>query len=215
MASEHYVHARAVASNSVKSEDAAEVFERDEKLVVVLGDGAGGMRGSAAASAFLVEAVRSAVHDRAFPVDDLQKWVDLFLAVDAGLVANGAGQTTGIVIVAGPHRLFGISTGHSQAWVVTPSRVFDLTVGQQTKQRLGSKRVTPATFERYALDGGLGVATDGLFNFAANDVIARIVRESDVPTAAEHLVDLVRLRSGKLADDVAVVLVRPVVPAPS
>jgi serine/threonine protein phosphatase PrpC len=50
------------------------------------------------------------------------------------------------------------------------------------------------------------VATDGLFKYAAIDVIARVVRASPIGVAAEQLVDLVQLPSGKSPDDVAVVL---------
>jgi serine/threonine protein phosphatase PrpC len=51
------------------------------------------------------------------------------------------------------------------------------------------------------------VATDGLFRYAARDVIARIVRENPVGLAAEKLIELVRLPSGKFGDDVAAILV--------
>src|ERR1019366_9646878 len=60
---------RALASNRHKSEDAAEVFERGETLILVLADGAGGMRGGAMASGALVAAVRAAVDDPAFAVE--------------------------------------------------------------------------------------------------------------------------------------------------
>ena len=69
----------------------------------------------------------------------------------------------------------------------------------------GSGRVL---FERPQLDGVLLVATDGLFKYASAPVIAGVVRDGTVAEAAERLLDLVRLRSGKVADDVAVVLVR-------
>ena len=214
-AARKYVFSRAVASNRPKSQDCAEVFERDDKLVVALGDGASGIRGSDVASATLIEAVRVAVGDRTFAVEDPRKWVTLFEAVDLGLAAHAAGETSGIVVVVGPGMLLGVSTGDSEAWAVTTTRIDKLTVGQQTKQRLGSRRVTPTSFERHALDGVLLVGTDGLFKFAAGDVIAQIVRSSDVGPAAEKLIDLVRLPSGKLADDAAVVLLRSQASRPS
>ena len=83
----------------------------------------------------------------------------------------------------------------------------DLTRGQHTKQHLGTGRVEPAVFARAALSGTLVVATDGLFKYAAPDVIARVARANAIRIAAEELVELVRLRSGTLADDVALVLV--------
>jgi PPM family protein phosphatase len=119
------------------------------------------------------------------------------------------------VAVLGPKRLIGLSAGDSEAWVVTATQVADLTRGQRTRQRLGSARVDPVVFEREALSGTLLVATDGLFKYAAMDVIAGMVRASEIRVAAERLVDLVRLRSGKLADDVALVLVSPTTSRPS
>ena len=198
---------RALASNRHKSEDAAEVFERGETLILVLADGAGGMRGGAMASGALVAAVRAAVADPVFAVEDVQYWADLFRVVDAALAKNMVGETTGVVVVLGSRKLIGVSTGDSEAWVLRATEVDDLTRGQQTKQRLGSGRVEPAVFERAALSGTLVVATDGLFKYAAPDVIARIVRASAIRIAAEELIGLVRLRSGTLADDVALVLV--------
>jgi serine/threonine protein phosphatase PrpC len=212
-----YQHARASASSRLKTQDAAQTFERDDVLVAVLADGGGGMRGGEAASRSLVAVVESAVGDRGFALERMQSWVDLFGATDAALAASGPSQTTGVVVVVGPRGLMGLSTGDSEAWVVTSTGVDNLTVGQHTRHRLGSSQMTAATFERSALRGVLVVATDGLFKYAAEGVIARIVRANAIGAAAEGLVELVRLRSGKVADDVAVVLVRQndAAPAPS
>jgi serine/threonine protein phosphatase PrpC len=139
-------------------------------------------------------------------LDDVQYWADLFRITDTALAKNKVGETTGVVIVVGPRRLVGVSTGDSEAWVITATKVDDLTRGQHTKHRLGSGRVTPAIFDRPALSSVLVVATDGLFRYAAMDVIARMVRASAIRMAAEQLIELVRLRSGRLADDVALVL---------
>jgi hypothetical protein len=104
-------------------------------------------------------------------------------------------KTTGLVVVLGARGLMGISTGDSEAWVVTSSTVDNLTVGQHTRLRLGSSRATVTTFQRSLLAGVLVVATDGLFKYAAPDVIARIVRDNAIRAAAQGLVELVRLRS--------------------
>jgi serine/threonine protein phosphatase PrpC len=203
-----FEYVRALASSRPKSRDTVGVFERDEVLVVVVADGGGGMRGGEVASRSLVGVIETAVKDPAFAPQEMQGWIGLFRATDSALAANEAGETTGVVVVAGPCGLVGVSAGDCEAWVVTPTAVDDLTVGRQTRQRLGSNQVTLATFERTALGGVLVIGSDGLFKFAAAEVIARIVRANAIGVAAEHLVDLVRLRSGKVADDVAVVLVR-------
>ena len=152
--------------------------------------------------------VGGAVDDRDFVLERAQSWVDLFKTTDTALAANGVHETTGLVVVLGARGLVGISTGDSEAWVVTSSIVDNLTVGQHTKHRLGSRSATVTTFQRSLLAGVLVIATDGLFKFAAPEVIARIVRDNAIRAAALGLVELVRLRSGKHADDVAVVLVQ-------
>jgi serine/threonine protein phosphatase PrpC len=177
-------------------------------LVVAVADGGGRTRGGEAASGSLVAIVGGAVSDRTFRLENAQSWVDLFRSTDAALAANSAHETTGVVVVLGARGLVGISTGDSEAWVVTSTGVDNLTVGQHTSHRLGSSYATATTFERSFLTGVLVVATDGLFKYAATAVIARIVRDNAIRAAAEGLVELVRLRSGKLAEDVAVVLVQ-------
>ena len=53
------------------------------------------------------------------------------------------------------------------------------------------------------------MASDGLFKYAAGEVIADIVRANPIGVATEKLVQLVRLQSGRVPEDVMVVLVRP------
>jgi PPM family protein phosphatase len=200
-----FQHVRVFASNREQTEDAAEVFERGDTLIVVVADGVGGIHGGATASRALVAAVRSA--DAASPLDDARYWTDVFRSTDAALAKTSAGETTGVVVSVNESGLVGVSTGDSEAWVVRQHDVDDLTVGQNVKQRLGSGQVAPTAFARGRLAGVLLVATDGLFRHASRDIIARIVRESPIGLAAERLIELVRLRSGKFSDDVAAVLV--------
>jgi serine/threonine protein phosphatase PrpC len=201
-----YAHVRTLASNRQSSEGLAEVFERDDEVIVVLADGAGGIRGGVAASRVLVDGVRSAVSSRTFAADDVRGWADLFQATDRFLAANHAGETSGVLVVLGARGIAGVSAGDSEAWVVTPAQVDDLTTGQHTKSRLGTGRAVPVTFQRAALEGVLLVGTDGLFKYASKEVIARIVRASSIGRTAEELVELVRLPSGRFADEAAIFL---------
>lgn len=68
----------------------------------------------------------------------------------------------------------------------------------------------PVAFAAPALgDGVLLVASDGLFSYAPGAEVLRIVRAGgELAAMAKALVELVRLRSGALTDDVSVVLVR-------
>jgi|HubBroStandDraft_1064217.scaffolds.fasta_scaffold03330_3 PPM family protein phosphatase len=202
-----YQYVQVSGSNREQSEDTAEVFERGDSLVLALADGAGGIRGGAMASRALLTAVRSAVQDPAATMSDARYWADLLRTTDTALAKHSGGETTGVVVVLGATKLIGASAGDSEAWVVHSKRVDDLTVGQDTQRRLGSGRAVPTTFERAGLAGVLLVATDGLFKYAAMEVIARVVLASPISVAAEQLIELVRLRSGKFHDDLAAILV--------
>jgi len=203
-----YRYVRVFGSNREQTEDAAEVFEHGDTVVVVLADGVGGIHGGVTASRALVAAVKSAMSDAAHRLGDVRYWGDLFRTTDATLTKSMAGQTTGVVVALNAGKLIGVSAGDSEAWVVEANRVENLTVGQNLKGRIGSGHVAPTGFERLGfLDGVLVVASDGLFKHAAANVIARIIRGSPIGVAAEHLIELVRLPSGKFPDDVTAVLV--------
>ncbi|HEX4448924.1 MAG TPA: hypothetical protein VH044_19420 [Polyangiaceae bacterium] len=207
-----YQYTRAFASRQGESQDMSAIFERGDNLVVVLADGGGGIRGGGAASRGLVGVVESAVKNTAFPLERIEAWADLFKTADAGLAANRSGETTGVVLVLGPRRLVGISTGNSEAWVVTPKGIDNLTVSQRTRDRLGSSTAFSTTFDRPAPTDPIVIASDGLFKFAAMDVIAgRVLGDASlhIDAAAERLVELVRFKPGKVAEDIAVVLIRP------
>jgi serine/threonine protein phosphatase PrpC len=203
-----FIHWRALASGRQSSEDRAEVFEREDSLVVVVADGAGGMRGGARASAALVETVQAVAHDAAQDVHDAELWAALFKTTDATFAAKAVGETTGVVVVAGPHGLTGVSVGDSEACVVTAKSVDDLT-RRKERPRLGSGRAVPVIFRRRHLEGILLIATDGLFKYASLGRIAATVHAGEVARAAERLVALVQFPSGRFQDDVAIVVVAP------
>lgn len=200
-----YVHSRALASPRGNSEDRVEVFERDDTLVVVVADGAGGVRGGALASDALVETARAVAQNATLDVYDPGLWTVLLKEADGTLAVKMAGETTGVVVVIGPKGLAGVSVGDSEAWIVTATSIDDLTADQR-KARLGSGRAAPVPFERPGLEGVLVVGTDGLFKYASADRIAAVVRRGDLLRVAERLVALVRLPSGALQDDIGVVV---------
>lgn len=64
-------------------------------------------------------------------------------------------------------------------------------------------------FLRPTLDGALAVGTDGLFAYARAEVIGKVlVEHTALDDAAEALVQAVKLPSGDLQEDVAIVLAR-------
>jgi PPM family protein phosphatase len=201
-----FVHWRMLASDRKSSEDRAEVFERGDDLVIVVGDGAGGMRGGALASAALVETARAVAENPTLDVHDPGLWTVLLEEADGTLAAKMAGETTAVVVVVGPTGVTGVSLGDSEAWVITARSIDDLTRSQE-RLRMGSGRAVPVSFQRRSLDGVLLVATDGLFKYASPGRIASTVRAGEVSRAPERLAALVQLPSGSFQDDVGIVVV--------
>jgi len=182
------------------------VFERADALVVVVADGAGGMRGGAAASKALVDVARSVAANATLDAHEADLWVALMKEADGMLAAKMVGETTGVIVVLAPRGLVGVSVGDSEAWVVGAQSIDDLTKGQE-RPRLGSGRAAPVAFQRPRLGGTLIVATDGLFRYASPARIGATVREGAVASAAIRLTSLVRLPSGRFHDDVGVAVV--------
>lgn len=175
-----------IAAQKGSGQDRAAVYQRDGELVVVLADGAGGTaRG--AETADLIVAAATTMSDPVALLQELDTCV--------------AGQSTAVVMRIGAD-IVGSSVGDSGAWLIG-EEIFDLTEHQQRKPLLGSG-CAPIAF-RTPFAGTLLVASDGLLRYAKRADIARLARAFD----ARGLIDLVRLPSGGLQDDVSVVLVRP------
>lgn len=199
-------YAKALASSRPDSEDRTEVFERGDALVVALADGAGGVRGGAAASDALIDAVRCRLAEATFDAYDLRAWAEVFVRTDLGLAREMAGETTAVVAVIGPEGLMGVSVGDSEAWVLGRGGIDRLTE-KQDRKRLGSGRSRATLFHRRLLHGMLVIGTDGLFKNAHPERIALASTEAHAGAAAEKLVGLPRPPSGRYPDDVAVVVV--------
>lgn len=204
--------ATAAASYREATEDRLAVHQFDGGVVVVVADGVGGASGGGRAADLAVKIVGEAIEHGAFNRFSANPWVELLIHADAIIASDRyAGETTIVVVaVAEDGRIVGASCGDSGAVIVGAAGcVDDLTAKQHQKRRLGSGRALPVSFERAVLDGTLVVATDGLFSYARPEVIARVAVEyEDLDEAVEALVRAVRLPSGGLQDDVAVVVVR-------
>ena len=195
---------RAFAASGRESQDVVVVFTVEDGLLVVVADGAGGISGGRAAAEAVVGAVRALVAagghlDPDRPVRHLR-------SVDDGLVTRAAGETTAVVVVVTNAGVLGASVGDSEAWIVTATGIDDLTAAQD-RGRLGSGRADPKVLQRAFRGGKLVVGTDGLFKYLPREVIAEIARAQDPQAAGDEMVRRVRLPSGTLVDDVAVIVV--------
>jgi serine/threonine protein phosphatase PrpC len=208
-----FTSAQALALVREAGQDRLTVLRREDALIVVVADGVGGISGGAAAAEILVKLVEEAVLVPGFHLLRSEAWVELLTRADLVLEADPrAGETTGVVIAVSEQGLVvGASCGDSGAWMLgEDGSVDDLTACQHRKLRLGSGRARPVFFLRPKLQGTLLVATDGLFNYARPERIAELVLGDDLDLAVKKLVKLVRLPSGRLQDDVGVMLLRSV-----
>jgi serine/threonine protein phosphatase PrpC len=195
------------------TEDRAEVVELGpETVVLAVADGVGGRAGGGIASEMAVRLVREAIP--ILKVSDYRAWYRLAAEIDSALSADEkAGETTLVAACITPRQIVGVSIGDSRAWFVTPEGHFDLTGGQQKKPYLGTGMARPVPFAlRTPRRGTLVVATDGLFKYALPDSICDAALYPDLDEAARQLVNLVRLNSGRLPDDVTVLLCRVSLP---
>jgi len=174
-----------------------------DRALVAIADGAGGTGSGRQAATFLCDRViheSGEIHDGAW-------WSTWLSEIDRQLESTHPGaETTAVVVQIAHGEVSGASVGDSAAWLVSETGVVDLTAGQRAKPRLGSGHATPVAFGPIQMVGQLLVATDGLFNYSGFNSISTCVREADPAVAADQLVDGVRLRSGALPDDLALVL---------
>jgi len=103
--------------------------------------------------------------------------------------------------------IVGASVGDSGAWLIRPGGYEDLTEAQVRRPFIGSGKAVPTPF-RSSAEGTVLVATDGLLKYAHPAEICRAASVGVLSDAAEQLINCVRLRPGRFADDVAFALVR-------
>jgi serine/threonine protein phosphatase PrpC len=144
-------------------------------------------------------------------VCDANVWCEVLTDADRQICTDTqCGETTCVVVGIRRDCIEGASVGDSGAWLIAPDSHRDLTRIQQRKPFLGSSEALPIPFRADFTDARnlLLVATDGLLKYASPDAICRCARSTDFPDAPKALIDLVRMPSGGLQDDVAVAVAR-------
>lgn len=176
--------------------------------MAVVADGAGGMSGGGEAAEAVLDQVRRCVSQAdALLVPAL--WQNLLERVAADL--DEVGQTTGLVVATDGRVVVGASVGDSEAWLVGVDGLRDLTAAQQRKPLLGGGPIEARSFEaEMSLGDTLLLASDGVVKYASPPRIGGCLlgRSGSLDELPRALLELVRLPSGALCDDVAVVLVR-------
>jgi serine/threonine protein phosphatase PrpC len=200
-----FVHVTKVVGVRDAGQDRAGVREVGDSVVIALADGAGGTGGGSQAAQAVVDAVFAAVAQG-------PAWASLLADLDRDAMRLGGGQTTAIILSVTRTGVVGAAVGDSGAWIIRDTGIEDLTAGQFRKPLVGAGCVPFAVRGRSLEGGTLLVASDGLIKYASQATIARVASGADLALAARSLVDLVRLRSGELQDDVSVVLCRKATP---
>lgn len=96
--------------------------------------------------------------------------------------------------------------GDSEAWIISGESVVDLTDRQTRKPLLGSGGAKPISFTHGKLDGMLIVAKDGFCSYARRDDLGALVATTDFHSIARKCVELVRLPSDELWDDIGIAI---------
>ncbi|MDB2687181.1 protein phosphatase 2C family protein [Mariniblastus sp.] len=183
-----------------RCEDRVDVINEDNRTVIIVADGAGGVGSGDLAAEYVVSFVKSNYKN----THSANDWVNLLRQIDSQI---GAGESTAVVVDIRPYGIAGASVGDSQAWILKDG-ITDLTCNQVRKPLIGSGQSEPIGFTNSPLDGLLIVATDGLFDYAKRDEITRLVLQSDFYAISRNCIDLVRLPSGDMWDDVGIVAAR-------
>ena len=190
--------------NSVRGEDRLALRVDDDRLIVVVADGAGGTGAGAAAAQTVCDAVL------ALPPGQ-ESWENVFFAVDRLLLRSTAGGLAAAVVVEiidGVIR--GASVGDSCAWLVESFQITDLTVNQRRKPLLGSGDADPIAFGPMPFRGRLLVASDGLVTYARRFELQCRAVVGSLEQSAAALLEAARLVTGRFQDDVALVLAEDV-----
>ncbi|MBE7493162.1 MAG: SpoIIE family protein phosphatase [Planctomycetes bacterium] len=179
-------------------------LEGDDLIGVALADGMGGMGGGTLAAESAVQYALEAMNEAPGLIVASQ-WPELFWRLDRRVnTTREAGETTLVALETDGRLVCGASCGDSGAWLVAGDRVVNLTEHQMRKPLVGSGQADPVSFTAELGDGLLLVASDGLFRYTGARNICETVRRVPLPDLPRALVDLVRLKSGRLQDDVAV-----------
>lgn len=203
--------ASSVASDRSVPEDAVRVIRTGDFVAFVVADGAGGLGGGARAAQLVVKNFEDEIRKLPVGGTTAEMWCDFLLLLDSRIERDSiAGESTALVAMLDEKQVVGASVGDSELWTVARDGSREVLTSGQHKSRLGSGRAKPVGFRAALANSVIIAATDGLFHNAPADAICAVLCADPTP---EKLVTLVRSRSGRLYDDVGLVVVSVVLPA--
>lgn len=180
-----------------RGEDRIAVVETPNRKLIVVADGAGGVAGGARAAESICGALTG----------DTSDWATWLSQQDARLMDHGTGLAAVVALsISDDGTIQGASVGDCEAWLFARGEAVNLTARQVRKPLIGDGGAVPTSFTARASAGTLIVATDGLWKYIKPARIAEIATTRPLESAVAALVDGVRLRSGSLQDDVAILM---------
>jgi serine/threonine protein phosphatase PrpC len=193
-------------TSNKQNQDRVLIKELSQSVVIALADGVGGrVYGAEAAE----RAVNLICEFAARHENDLHKpkfWTTTFEKLDELLFRHEqTGETTLVALALTPRGICGASVGDSIGWLVSPQETRVLTSGQY-KGFLGSSISTPVSFQEKKLNGTLMLATDGVWKYSDHEQLQTLAQLPDLKSAAQQIVESVRLPSGAFWDDTTVAL---------
>jgi len=193
--------AHVVEAYRERCEDRIEVIADGDRTLIVVADGAGGTGDGHIAAETVIRETRA----NYAAIDNSTAWSQFLSQLD--LRIHG-GETTAVIVDLHPDRILGASVGDSCAWVIDGPDITDLTRTQTRKPLLGSQAAKPAPFWHGRLSGVLLVGSDGFFDYAKREQITPLIGRTDFFALPRACLDMVRLPSGDLWDDTAIVACR-------
>lgn len=184
-----------------RCEDRIAVLDTNDRTVIVIADGAGGTGAGDVAAETVVQEVTNAFKE----IHSADEWSTLLKQIDFRI---SDGESTAVVIDIRPYGLAGSSVGDSRCWMISRGTITDFTKHQSRKPLLGSGNATPTSFTHATFDGILLAGTDGFFDYVKRDSIPPFIAQSDFYTIPRLCVEMVRLPSGDLWDDIAIIAAR-------
>lgn len=187
-------------------QDRVALFQHGAGAVLALADGAGGRSGGGeAANKAVLDLIQSLSGRVGVTPKDCVKALE---ALDKALYRDrDCGETTAVVVIEEKGQLLGASLGDSEAWLVSGEGKVVLTKSQVRRPFLGSGAARSRAFGPIPWESGrLLIASDGLFKYVDGGKIQEALRGASLEGCLGMLVDLGRLKSGRLQDDCAIIL---------
>mgnify|MGYP002624260221 CR=1 FL=1 len=197
----HIEAVSATESYRDRCEDRVAVFAAEDRTVIVVADGAGGIGSGDIAAESVVREIAAEYGN----VHSADQWSDLLRQIDFRI---STGDSAAVVVDIRPYGIAGASVGDSEAWIIEGENVTDLTAHQQRKPLLGSGDASPVAFQHPPLEGVLLVATDGFCNYAKRAQLPPLITQLDFYSLPRKFIEMVRLPAGDLWDDVGIVIAR-------